>query len=126
MTRANFSSLFQSAVKEWPEAVNLADIQYQSGDRYTVGGLGKLLEQVESPHIGSKDEVVLREMHWSIFTLIHLLAKDVQELKPSSIRAEAVQQIFIRRLQTAVASKDSRWSVEDFELAQAYLRNGGS
>ena len=123
MTPRNFASLFQSAVKEWPETVNLAEIQYQSGDRYTVRGLGRLLEEIEDPHIGSKEEVVLRELHWSIFTVIHSLAKNLLELRPSSVRAEAVEQIFRRRLRSAVASKDPRWSASDFALAQAYLQD---
>jgi len=121
MTPPDFAPLFEAAVKEWPETVDLAEIQYQSGDRYTVTGLGRLLEVIEDPHIGSKEEVVLRELHWSIFTVIHSLAKSLLEIRPSSVRAEAVEEVFKRRLRKAVDSKDPRWSVEDFSLAQAYL-----
>ncbi|WP_076999384.1 hypothetical protein [Variovorax sp. KK3] len=123
MTEANFAALFQSALAEWPETVNLAEIQRQSGDRYTIRGLGRLLEEIEYPHIGSKEEVVVREVHWSIYTMIHMLAKSMLELKPSTIRPEAVEHIFRRRLQTAVDFKDPRWRAEDFALAQAYLES---
>lgn len=121
MTSPNFAYLFETAVKEWPETVDLAEIQHQSGDLYTVAGLGRLLEEIEDPHIGSKEEVVVRELHWSIFTVIHSLAKSLLKVSPSSVRSEAVEEVFKRRLRTAVASKDPRWSAEDFSLAQTYL-----
>ncbi|WP_143684591.1 hypothetical protein [Variovorax sp. KK3] len=123
MTQANFVDLFHRAVAEWPETVNLAEIQNRSGDHHSIRGLWTLLEEIEDPHIGSKEEVVVRELHWSIYTVIHMLAKSMLELKPSSIRPEAVEHIFRRRLQTAVDLKDPRWSVEDFALAQAYLEH---
>lgn len=118
----NFSSLFQVAIREWSETVNLAELQHQDGGRYSVVGLGKQLEEIEQRYIRSKEEVIWRELHWAIFTVIHSLARSLLELKPSSIRAEEVQRIFKQRLQKAIASKDSEWNADDFVLAQAYLQ----
>ena len=120
----DFSSLCKSALTEWPETVNLLEVQYLDGDRYSVLGLGRQLEEIEHRHIGSTDEVILRELHWAIYTVIHSLAKNLSELRPSAVRAEAVQRIFERRLQTAIASKDPAWNAGDFALAQAYLQAG--
>jgi hypothetical protein len=123
MQPRNFSSLFQSAIREWSETVNLAELQHQDGGRYSVLGLGRQLEEIEHRHIGSKEEIIWRELHWAIFTVIHSLAKSLLELKPSSVRVEVVQRIFKQRLQTAIAAKDSGWNAEDFSLAQVYLQD---
>lgn len=119
----NFSSLFQDAIKKWPKTVNFAELQHQDGDRYSVVGLGRQLEEIEQRYIGSKEEVIWCELHWAIFTVIHSLARSLIELKPSSIRAEEVQRIFKQRLQKAIATKDLGWNAEDFALAQEYLED---
>ncbi|MBA4291210.1 MAG: hypothetical protein C0439_19755 [Pseudomonas sp.] len=124
MQANKFSSLFQGAIREWSETVKLAELQHQDGGRYSVVGLGKQLEEIELRYIQSKEEVIWRELHWAIFTVIHSLAKSLLEIKPSSIRAEEVQRIFKQRLQKAIASNDSGWNADDFVLAQEYLQDG--
>ena len=119
--KPSFESLFRSALKEWPETLDLAELNYQDGGRYSVLGLGRQLEKIEQGYIGNKEEVIWRELHWAIFTVIHSLAKNLLELKLSSVRVEAVQRIFEQRLQSAIAAKDPAWDAEDFALAQAYL-----
>jgi len=124
MTTHKFSALFEAAVREWPEIVDLTELQqHQSGNHYIVCGLDRLVEKIESPYIGSKEEVVLRELHWSIFIVIHGLAKSLLKLNLSSIRAEAVEKIFKQRLRAAIDAKDSRWSKEDYTLALSYLED---
>ena len=121
MKRQNFSSLFQTAIGEWPEVLNLVELQHQDGERYSVLGLGKQLEEIEYRHIGSKEELIWRELHWAIFTIVHSLAKNLSELRLSNVREEVVQGIFRQRLQLAITSQDSSWNAEDFSLAEAYL-----
>ena len=121
MELGNFETIFKKALGEWSETLNLAVIQHQDGGRYLVPGLGRQLEQIERGYIGSKEEIIWRELHWAIFTVIHSVAKSLSEIRVLSIRAEAVQCIFEQRLQTAMAAKDTAWDADDFALVQAYL-----
>jgi hypothetical protein len=121
--KSSLEPIINAALQEWPAMLNLSELKYQEGDRYSVPGLGHELEMIERKHMGHEDEVVQRELHWAIFTVIHSLAKTIRELKPSTIRADSVSQIFEQRLKSAIASHDPNWNANDFSLAQSYLQD---
>ena len=127
MTPPKFASLYQRAISEWPDVVNLATLKRYSGDRYTVAGLPDVVERIENTLIGADDEVVVQELHWCINIIIHALAANLLEVKPSHLRPEAVETIFKKRLRKSVAMPDDlRWTAEDVALAQTYLADDDS
>ena len=122
MEQENFQHIFVAALSKWPRNLSLAELRPGEGERYSVLGLVGQLEKIEDDHIGGENEIIWRELHWSIFSVIHSVAKNLLEINMSSIRAEAVKTVFERRLQKAISAKDPAWDAEDFVLAQSYLR----
>lgn len=121
--RKKFEIIFRGAIKEWPEEVDLSILQNQRKEGHEVSGLWKIVEEIENSHIGTKEEVIFRELHWSIYIFIHSIALNLLHLKTSNIRPEAVEKIFERRLQAAIDSRDSSWRTEDFSLANEYFQD---
>lgn len=122
MEQENFQHIFVAALSKWPQNLSLAELRSGEGERYSVLGLVGQLEKIEDDYIGGENEIIWRELHWSIFSVIHSVAKNLLEINTSSIRAEAVKTVFERRLQKAISAKDPAWDAEDFVLAQSYLR----
>lgn len=127
MTTPKFASLYQRAISEWPDVVNLATLKRYSGDRYAVAGLPDVVERIENTLIGADDEVIVQELHWCINIIIHSLAANLLEVKPSHLRPEAVETLFKKRLRKSAAMPDDLgWTAEDVALAQTYLADDGS
>ena len=109
------------ALSKWPKNLNLVEIRFGKDERYSVLGLMDQLENIENSYIGEENEIIWRELHWSIFSVVHSVAKNLLEINMSHIRIELVKNVFERRLQKAIAVKDPAWDAEDFIVARAYL-----
>lgn len=120
----DFNYLFKEALKDWPEELDLQVLQYTKPDlqRYTVKNLGQLSDEIESKYVGHKEEILWRDLQISIYSVIHAAAKNILSLNKSSIRAQAVQLVFERRLKEAVAAKAEEWRSEDYVLAEEYFK----
>lgn len=117
----DFESIFNIAIKEWPEILDISTIQFQSEGRYTVSGLGPLLDGIEAAYHGTNKEIVFCQLHSAIYIVIHTLAKNICKVKVSDLRLESVHSIFKQRLQATINANDPSWSTADFTLAQSYL-----
>lgn len=119
----DFESLFQQALTDWPEELDLSILQYAelnlSG--YAVKGLGILAEDIEDTYIGTATEAITRTLHYAIHEVIHATAKTVLKLYLPLIRPEAVRLVFERRLKEAATATDLNWRPEDYALAEAYF-----
>ena len=126
MEKEDFQQIFATAISKWPTNLSLADLRPGEGERYSVIGLVGQLEKIEADYIGGDNEIIWRELHWSIFSVIRSAAKNLLEINTSSIREEAVKTVFEHRLQKAIAVKDPAWDAKDFAFAQACLRENFS
>ena len=123
MIHLRFETLLRQALTDWPEFLDLSALEIADATlgRYSVKGLVQLAEKIDEKYIGDEWEVILRELHWSIFTIIHDVARSVTSLPLVAIRAEAVRLIFHDRLRRAVESKDAEWKEADYEIVRAYF-----
>lgn len=123
ITDLNFESLFNQALKNWPDAIDLSALQYAEPDlsNYAVKGLGVLIEDIENTYIGMDAEAITRTLHYALSDVIHAVAKLVLKLELTSIRPESVRLFFERRLMDAAAASDLNWKPEDYALAEAYF-----
>lgn len=121
--RLDFESLFRQALKDWPEALDLRVLEYTTPDlsRYTVKGLGNLSDEIEESYIGTDVEIIFRDLHISIYTVVREAAKYVLEINMSTIRAEAVRLVFERRIKYAVSATNLNWSQADYDLVESYF-----
>ncbi len=119
----DFESLFQQALNNWPEVLDLSTLEYAEPDlsRYTVKGLGVLSDEIEDKIIGSDLEVISSALHIAIYTLLLSAAKFVLEVKRSSIRPEMVKLIFEERLKAFSSRSDLNWNEEDYKLVESYF-----
>lgn len=123
MKTINFAAMLESALLLWPKELDLSAISVHDNDRYSVTGLGILLEQIEQQYIGKLDEIIWRELHWSIYSIVHGLAKGLLRLKCSDIRAQAVLMVFKKRLTVAMADKEPIWSESDLIKIDQFLNS---
>ncbi|HVZ42322.1 MAG TPA: hypothetical protein VHA82_00820 [Ramlibacter sp.] len=123
MTQLKFDALFRAALKDWPEALDLTVIETADTElsRYSIRGLGRQAEDIERRYFGKKDEVIRRELHWALYTVIHAAARNITSLRVTAIRAETVRSTFERRLRTAADAKDGEWEAADFALVNRYF-----
>ena len=122
-TQLDFTSLFTQALMDWPQELDLSELQHAAPDfsRYTVSGLGNLSAQIEEKYIDVDTEVIFRDLHISIYSVVLAAAKFVLEIKMSSIRPETVRLIFERRLKTAASAPNLNWRSKDYDLVKSYF-----
>ena len=124
----DFKSLYKQALTDWPEELDLSELQQAAPElsRYTVKGLGILSEEIEEQYIGTKTETIMRTLHYAMYEVIHTTAKTVLKVELSSIRPEAVCLIFEKRLKAAAAASDLNWGPEDYALVESYFTQNSS
>jgi hypothetical protein len=121
--KLNFEELFRQALSEYPEELDLSELQKNALDfsRYTVKGLYSIFEQAEELYIGSDVEIIMRNLHSSIYEVVLAAAKNITKIKSSSIRREIVKLIFENRLRNTAAATDLIWRPEDYALIESYF-----
>ena len=122
-TQLSFDDLYKRALSDWPKALDLSELQHAELDlsRYTIKGLGGLSDDIEHKAIDTDLEVIFRELHMSIYSVIHSIAKFSREIKTSSIRPKAVQLVFEKCLKASSLRSDLNWNDEDYKLVESYF-----
>ncbi len=127
-SQLSFENLYKQALIDWPETLDLSELQYATPDfsRYTVKGLGVLSDDIEHRSIGTELEVIFRVLHTSIYSTVHSIAKFTTEIKVSSIRPRTIQLIVDERLKTSLSRSDLNWKKEDYKLVELYFSQNKS
>ncbi|MEM5787434.1 MAG: hypothetical protein AAGU11_08960 [Syntrophobacteraceae bacterium] len=119
--RLQFAKLFRLAVRDWPHWINLNPIEYYDSKRYQVVGLYKLSDEIADKYIGSKDEVIMRNLHDAFYIVLRRAAICCTRLRVKDLRESEVRIHFEQRLKKV--TEDADWGKEDFELIELYFRS---
>ncbi len=124
----NFDRLFEIALQDWPEEIDLEIIEYpdQSEKRYTVKGLGLLAERIEERYIDTSTEVIARNLHDAIYSAVHGVARFCTCIRLLEIRKEIVKKDFESRLFDALDNQALGWLEEDIEIVRNYFKIQGN
>lgn len=119
----DFYLIYEEALNDWPSEVDLTEIEYSdmSSSRYSVSGLGLLAEEIGENYIGTSKEVLMRNIHDSIFDVIHNVARFCNRLRLRDLRKETVKTIFEDRLKDALNMEDLGWEKVDKDLIRRYF-----
>ncbi|MEG2468785.1 MAG: hypothetical protein RSB86_15465 [Comamonas sp.] len=118
-----FDNLLKIALKDWPVDIDLSEIHYSKNDpsKYTVKGLGIMSDLISEKYIGSPDEVIFRNLHQSIYAVLHAAAPNVWAIKISNIRHASVRNRFEKHLKIGVENSEIGYSREDILLCSKYF-----
>jgi hypothetical protein len=122
-----FNKLLLEALADWPEELDLLLVP-KVGDpsRYSVRGLGVMVEVFSDRYIGRADEVIFRNMHQSIHVVLHRIAPDLNRIKVANIRFESIQRNFEICLKDGLTIAEMGYSQADIAVCKAYFdENGG-
>ncbi|MGV7207046.1 hypothetical protein ACLB1G_04225 [Oxalobacteraceae bacterium A2-2] len=120
-TVLSFESLYELSIRHWPASIDTSKLLPGGEGRYAIAGLGVITNGIEARYLGHPLEVLLREMHMAIYELLHKLARDLTEVRPSAIRGTAVKAIFDKRLRDALQTPELGWNHVDVRLVEEYL-----
>ncbi|EDY87433.1 hypothetical protein GP5015_914 [gamma proteobacterium HTCC5015] len=119
----DFETLFNQALSDWPEELDLSVLEHADSDfsHYSVKGLGDVFYEIEGKFIDSELEVIFCELHMAIYILLRSTAKFLKGIKRSSIRSKMVKLIFEERLKRSCARSDLNWREADYKLVELYF-----
>jgi len=118
----DFNFLFDKAVEDWPDVISLSlEWDHESESKYSVTGLYDLCESVSDKYMGMEDEILMSNLHSSIYESIHDFSKFYVKVSVSNIRKEYIRKLFNRRLIHAVNNKDCGWDESDCNLVEDYF-----
>ncbi|WP_374380173.1 hypothetical protein [Dongia sp.] len=117
----NFTKLFQLALADWPEIVDLRLLDYSktAKRRYSVRGLGELEDNISTRYIGTKIEILMRNLHYVIFVTLHKLAPEIESLHLSDLREVTIKARFEEWLRKSLDVEG--WTADDVALVERYL-----
>ncbi len=117
-----FKNLFARALKDWPEEIIFGILIRYDSPGYSVEGLYNFAEEIENIYINQNDEVIMANLHWRIFGVLHGLAEFALKVRMQDLRPERVQKIFEDDIRNILEeSSRSNWTAEDVQLVQDYF-----
>jgi hypothetical protein len=118
-----FSHLFQQAIREWPENLELDLIISNKDfpDLYTVRGLGIKKDDICKKFLNTEEEILIRNMHESIFLAVRRLAEYGTQVNRNCIRASSVKRIFEEKVRDAIEIPVLNAREMDVELVEKYF-----
>jgi hypothetical protein len=117
-----FDELLSEALMDWPEEIDLRDaLRVESQARYSVKGLGHMVETLSDRYIGREDEVIFRNMHQSIHVVLHRIAPDVTRIKIANLRSQVIQRHFEICLRDGMRIADMGYSQADIAVCKSYF-----
>jgi len=118
----DFDFLFDKAIEDWPDVLSLnLEWDHEGESKYYVTGLYDLCESVSDKYMGMEDEILMSNLHSSIYEFIHDSAKFYMQVSVSNIRKEYINKLFNRRLIHAVNNEDCGWDENDCNLVKDYF-----
>ena len=116
-----FTELFQKALADWPECVDLSLLDYSKTPerRYSVKGLGELEDDISTRYIGMENEILMRNLHYVIFVTLHKLAPECKSLRMCDLREDTVKVRFEEWLRKSL--NIDGWAVDDVALVERYF-----
>jgi hypothetical protein len=118
-----FNVLLRRALLEWPEVADLSVLVRHDplSDRYSVKGLYDLSDAREAHYIGSTEEIIMRNLHNSIFGVLHEAALCVSRIRPADLREAAIRVRFEKHLKNCMEMPELRFLPADIELGKRYF-----
>ena len=118
-----FENLLKIALKDWPVDIDLSEIQYSNNDpsTYTINGLGIMSDLISEKYIGSPEEVIFRNLHQSIYAVLHAAAPNILTIKTSNIRDASVRSRFEKHLKMGMENSEIGYSREDILVCSKYF-----
>lgn len=116
-----FPILFERALRDWPQIIELSQLELPDTKHYSVLGLALQADNIADKYIGDPEEIILRNLHSAIFSSIHSAARysvliEIRYLRPSAVRAN-----FHERLRKAVDISALNWTEADIALVHKYF-----
>jgi hypothetical protein len=119
----SFPVLFSKAISDWPKSIDIHGLLSNDSrpDLYVVAGLSEKCEKITEYYIGRVDEILMRNLHEAISSTIRLAAQFSTHISLDSLRCEAVQVNFEKRLKRAISDSDLGWNSDDVLLANEFF-----
>ena len=116
-----FSNLLQRALMEWPSVVDLSTLDYSltAEPRYSVRGLGEFEEVISARYYGRADEILMRNLHYVIFVMLHKVAANCTQMRMADLRPESLKAYFEEWLNKSL--KIDGWGNADIALVERYF-----
>lgn len=77
---------------------------------------------ISEKYIGDREEVIFRNLHQSIYSVLHAMAPNVLIIKMIHIRRESIRNRFEMHLKTGMENSEVGYSEEDIILCMRYFR----
>lgn len=121
----DFHELFILALAEWPDIIDLAELQQCQPDlgRYSVKGLGLLSDKIKKRYYDREYAIIWIELTSAIYEVIHSTAKTITRVEKNAIRSETVRLIFERRLKKSpeFSYEFLGWEPEEVAWVKTYF-----
>ncbi len=123
LTKKDFESLFRKALRDWPDKIRFGSLhrEYPSDETYVVEDLYSLCDKAQQPYLGSTEEVLMRNMHDAIYSVLHDAAAHCSYIQLNQLRKDAVRENFELRLAPDRVSKENGWTSDDSKLVKTYF-----
>jgi hypothetical protein len=124
-----FNDLLVRALLEWPTEIDLRILSRSdpASKRYLIDGLYDISDALEARYIGSAEEMIMRNLHWVIYEVLHEVAANVTRVKTSDLRSDAIRSGFEKNLMDCMKMSELGASPQDIELGKRYFaENGGN
>jgi hypothetical protein len=115
-----FDALFERAAAEWPDEVFIENIDLRDDKAtFTTPHLYDLSELISHRYLKHSEEVIMRNLHDSIYGLLHSAARYCVTVRPRELRRSELREKFERRLRKTPVSDG--WPDEAMKLIADYL-----
>lgn len=95
--KPSFDQLYETAIAEWPERLDLAVTD--KGPVYVVEGLAPLQERIAAKWAGKPSGVLMRNLHWAISAVANRAFEWREPVDVRSLSREAIRDKFEADLQ---------------------------
>lgn len=118
-----FEILLARALKDWPSEVDLSILEKSGSDetRYTIKGLSDMENTIDERYYGAGDEILLRNLHSAIYTVLHKVAAHVTHVRLADLRLEAVRVSFEKFLRGCMEGPDPTFPPADIQVGEQYF-----
>ncbi|WP_153138729.1 hypothetical protein [Paraburkholderia agricolaris] len=122
-----FGDLFARALLEWPVEIDLGRLvrSAPASTSYTVRGLAEISDAIEARHIGTADEIIMRNLHYAIYRAVRDAAAYIVRIKMSDLRSDPIRYKFEEAIKDCMTNLDCGFLSIDIELGKRYFSENG-
>lgn len=114
----DFDHLFETAIAEWPERLDLKVID--SGPVLFVEGLARLQERLAAQWIGKPSGVLMRNMHWAISAVANRAFEKREPVVVRELSKDAIRTKFEADLHVIV-DRPLNWKPAEIDVIKQYF-----